>query len=245
MRELSSEEPDIEPEVGEEPPPPPPPEEPEQPEPPQKPFPSDDDLLDAWAESYEEHVDAKETPPPKRRKRKRHGGLIVLAIVIIFLVLWTLLSPKVQPEVGDTYLRSQRYASLGGFAGTVDTWAGDVTFALSVSGSSSAAVGAQEQLSVLVTKVSENASNMWFRGTWMSLRNVSLYDADGTYLSGMSNKTDIGFGPVATVPITFSQAGDHEVYVHAKFIVYVDMLIGFVPLKAVQMESTHFTIHVS
>ena len=136
--ELSSEKPTVEPVAKEEPPPPPP----DEPLPGSKQQGDTSYVVedDAWAENYEEHIDAEETSPVKPRKRRRYGGTVVIIAVIIFLIIWTVLSPKVLPQSGDTYLRSDEYASLGGFAGDVDTWAGNATWSLSVSGPNSTAV---------------------------------------------------------------------------------------------------------
>ena len=238
---MSSETPGPELPKEEEPPPPPPPEEPE-------PMPKAPDILEdenAWAEPYDEHIDAEEPPPVKPRKRKRrYGGTIVLVGIIIFLIVWTLLSPKVLPQSGDTYVNSTRYANLGGFADSVDSWAGDFTWGLSVSGSNTTTVGAQLNISILVSKVHEDPSNFWIRGAGIQLRNASVFNADGSILGEMSDKTDFGFGPLMTVPIAFPAPGDYELYAYVKFIMFADMRIGFLPLTAVEMQSALFTIHV-
>jgi hypothetical protein len=217
-------------------PPPPPPEEEELAPKPER---------DEWAEDYEEHIDAQESPPRKPKKRRKWGGVIVLTVIVIFLIIWTLLSPKVIPQSGDTYLRSDEYASLSGYSGNVDTYAGNATWAVSVGGEDSTSVGVQLNLTVLVTKVFEKTSSFWFRGTGIELQNASVYDEDGTFLAKMSDEENTGFGPLATVPVSFDETGDHELYAYVKFLVYADMRIGFLPVKAVEIESEHFTIHVS
>ncbi len=239
---MTSENPPSEPISTDEPPPPPPDETPPAPSP-EPPQPPQQD--DAWAENYEEHVDAEEPPTPKAKRKKRHyGGMILLVFIVALLIVWTVLSPGVLPQSDGTY-QSGAYATLGSFSGYVDTWAGNSTWALSVSGEENATVGSSSSLSVLVTKVSEKPSNAWFRGTWINLNNASLYSADGVFIASMSNKTDIGFGTLATVPFSLRQAGDHELYVFVKFTIYADMRIGFLPTKAVEMESARFTLHVS
>lgn len=200
---------------------------------------------DVWAEDYDEHIDGEEPPPRKPKKRMKWGGIIVLVFVVVFIILWTVLSPEVVPQSGDTYLRSDSYASLSGYAGDVDTYAGNATWALSVGGENSTSAGVQLNLSVLVTKVFEKTSSFWFRGTGIELRNVSVYDEDGTFIAKMSNETDIGFGPLATVPVSFAESGNYTLYAYVKFLVSADMRIGFLPVKAVEIESEHFTIHVA
>jgi len=167
-----------------------------------------------------------------------------LVVIVLVMILWTVLSPEVMPQSGDTYLNSQRYANLTGFAGEVDTWAGNSTWALSVSGSGTTSVGTVLNISVLVSKVNENPANAWFRGTGISLKNVSVYLADGSFVGAKSNKSDIGFGLLANVPISFSGPGNYELYAYVKFVIYADMRIGFLPVKAVEMESAHFVISV-
>lgn len=200
---------------------------------------------DVWSEDYDEHISAEEPAPLKPKKKRKWGGVIVIAIILVFLVLWTVLSPKLIPQSGDTYLRSDEYSSLSGFAGDVETYAGNTTWAISVGGDANASVGVELDLSVLVTKVSERTSNFWFRGTGIELRNASIYYENGTFLAEMSDKSDIGFGPLATVPVTFAEADDCHLYAYVKFLVYADMRIGFLPVKLVEIESEVFTIHVS
>ncbi len=200
---------------------------------------------DVWSEDYDEHIDAEEPPPPRPRKKRHYGGLVVLICIVIILIIWTVLSPKVLPRSGDTYLRSDSYANLSGFSGNVKTWSGNATWALSVGGDENMSVGADEHLSVLVTKVSEKPANGWFIGAGLSLGNVSLYSVDGTFIAKMSNKTNIGVGPLATIPVSFAAAGDYSLYVYVKFTVYAGMRIGYLPMKVVEMESEDFTIHVA
>jgi hypothetical protein len=199
---------------------------------------------DVWTEDYEEHIDAEELAQPRPRKKRHYGGLIVLVCVVVFLIVWTVLSPKVLSQSGDTYLRSDSYANLSGFSGNVKTWSGNATWALSVSGNENMTAGSADHVSVLITKVSENVSNGWFVGTGLTLSNVSLYSDDGTFIVKMSNKTNLGVGPLATIPVSFSEAGNYTLYVYVKFTVYADMRIGYLPMKAVEMESERFTIHV-
>ena len=187
---------------------------------------------DAWKLDYDEHVEPEK--PKKPRKRRRYGGYVILITVILILVIWTIASPKVMREAGDAYTSSPSYANLGNYTGYRDIWAGNMTWGFSISGPNVTHVGTPISISVLITKVYEKPGNFFFRGTWISLENVSLYDIDGTFLASMSNYTTGGFGPTATIPFSLDVVGEHDLYVRAQFLVYMDMRIGFIPLESVR-----------
>ena len=91
-----------------------------------------------------------------------------------------------------------------------------------------------------LTKVYEKPGNWFFRGTTVTLNNVSLFGMDGSYIAGMSNWTNVGYGLMATIPVTFAANGTYDLYVYAKFTVYEVMRIGYIPLEAVQIEAAYF-----
>lgn len=217
--------------VDEEPPPPPPPaSEPEAkaPEvPPGKPS------EEAWMEDYDEMITPEK--PAKPRKKRHWGGIIVAVIVIVILLAWTLLSPDITPEKGDTYTSSPTYANLGNYTGYRDIWAGNMTWGISIRGDTSGSVGTQMTFTVLVTKVYERPGNWFFRGTSVDLKNVSLFKADGTYLASMSNSSDLGYGVSATLSFNFTESGTYNLHMYVKFMVYEMMRIGFMPLETVQV----------
>lgn len=201
-----------------------------------------------WEEAYEELIVPEEPPRRPRKKRFRHwGGVTALAVVLVILLLWTLLSPQVLGPVGDTYVRSPTYAAWGNYTGTRDLWAGTTTWGVSIRGLSNSSGNASIDLGVLVTKVSESTGNWFFRGTGIELRNISAYDENDTFLGAMTNHTDLGYGVLAYLPITFPGPGSYWVYVKVKFLVSEVMRIGFLPLEAVQVEKVwiDFPIQVS
>lgn len=210
--------------------PPPPPEESEKP------------AEDVWKEDYDELVEPEK--PIRPRKPVHWGGIIVVVAIILIIIVWTIMSPKILPVEASTYISSPSYASLGDFTGYRDIWAGNTTWGLSISGPANGNVSEQMQFMVLVTKVSEKPGNWFLRGTSIELRNVSIFLKDGTYLGSMTNHTDHGFGISATVPVTFTSAGSFELYVHAKFLVYEVMRIGFIPLEMVSIPVADFGIPI-
>ena len=234
VRLLSSEEPKPEPEVVEPTEevnaPPPPPDESEKPD--------DEDI---WKEDYDELVEPEK--PIKPRRHIRWGGVVVVAIILIIIV-WTVMSPEILPVEGDTYISSPSYANLGDFTGYRDIWAGNTSWGLSISGPTNGSVNEQMQFMVLLTKVSERPGNWFLRGTSIDLRNVSIFLKDGTYLGSMSNQTDHGFGISATVPVTFTGPGSFDLYVHAKFLVYEVMRIGFIPLEMENIDEADFGMSI-
>lgn len=222
---MSSEQPSSD--VVEEPPPPPPAEKAEPEKPAEKPS------EEEWKEDYDEMITPEK---PAKPKKKRHwGGIIVVVIVIIALVIWTVLSPNIMPEKGDTYTSSPTYANLGNYTGYRDIWAGNMTWGISISGPTTGNVGSELTLTVLVTKVYERPGNWFFRGTSIDLQNVSVFKTDGTFLASMSNKSDLGYGVSATVHLNFADNGSYQLQVYVKFMVYEMMRIGFMPLETVQV----------
>ncbi len=232
---MSSPEPKPEPgsekSVGEAEIPPPPPDE-------QEPAPET-----VWEEDYDELVEP-EKPTIKPKKKGHWGGIIVAIVVIIILVVWTIMSPKILPAQGETYIRSPAYASLGDFTGYRDIWAGNTSWGVSISGPANGTVNQPMQFMVLLTKISEKPGNWFLRGTSMDLRNVSVHLMDGTFLGAMTNQTDLGFGISATVPVTFTSPGSFELYIHAKFLVLEVMRIGFIPLEMVNIPEADFDITI-
>jgi hypothetical protein len=195
-----------------------------------------------WEEDYDELVEPEE--PVKQKKKGHWGGIIVVIVVILILVIWTIMSPKILPAQGETYIRSPAYASLGDFTGYRDIWAGNTSWGVSISGPANGAVNQPMQFMVLLTKISEKPGNWFLRGTSMDLRNVSIHLMDGTFLGAMTNQTDLGFGISATVPVTFTSPGSFELYIHAKFLVLEVMRIGFIPLEMVDIPEADFDITI-
>lgn len=238
VRRLSPEDPKPEPETAEpdaeadataDMPPPPPPDESEKP------------AEDVWKEDYDGLVEPeKPEKPVKAKKKVRWGSIIIVAVIILVLVVWTVLSPHVRSEVGDTYLTSPTYANLGDFTGYRDIWAGNTSWGLSINGSFEGSVNEQMQFTVLITKVSEKTGNWFLKGTAIELRNVSIFLKDGTFLGSMTSHKNLGFGILATVPVTFTSPGNYSMYVYAKFLVYEVMRIGFIPLEMVNIPIADF-----
>jgi len=191
-------------------------------------------------EDYDELIGPEEEPKPRKRKKRHWGAIVVTVVIIVFLLAWTFLSPEIMPQVGQVYTNSPTYARWGDFTGYRDIWAGNMTWALSISGRSLAVDNSSLEVHVLLTKVYEKPGNWFFRGTSATLKNVSIFEEDGTYVASMSNWTDVGFGLMATVPVTFPTNGTYDLFVYAKFTVYEVMRIGFIPLEVVEIEAAYF-----
>jgi hypothetical protein len=223
---------------------PPPPEETPPPPPPEEEK-AEVGSSDAWKESYEDLVEPEEAPKPAKKRFRHWGAVVVTVIVIVILLAWTLASPPVMDEVGDTYVRHESaYAEWGNYTGYTKTYAGNTTWGVSLSGHFTSAGNRSLELDVLITKVSEMVSNGLFIGTAIDIRNVSAFLDDGTFLASMANETDLGFGRLARIPISFSDVGSQSVYVTVKFVVYGDMRIGFIPSRAVTVQKVYMDVPV-
>jgi hypothetical protein len=208
----------------------------------------------AWKEDYDDVIEpseeervqaAPETSPKEKPKKKHWAGIITVIVIIVLLLLWTLLSPKVLPPQGTTYVDSPKYASLGNFTGARDIWTGDVNWGVSVDGPDNVTAGTQIQVKVLITKVSESPSNFFFRGIGISITNCTLWDLNGTYIAKFSSLQDLGFGKMAIINTTLP-VGNHDLYVSVKFTEYEVMRLGFIPLESVQVEKVFLSsIHIS
>lgn len=193
---------------------------------------------DAWKEDYEDVMEPEK--PPKPKKNRHWGAIITAAVIVIILVAWTLVSPKMLPAEGMTYVDSPDYAKLGNFTGFRDIWIGNTTWGVSITGPETAAVGEKTEFKVLFTKVEERTSNFFFRGTAIDVTNVSLFNKSGQFLGAMKSKANVGFGVEAIVEVTFTHAGSLELYVTAKFTVYEDMRIGYFPVETVSVPGIDF-----
>jgi len=263
---LSSERPepdseDVEPE------PPEPPEPSEPPEPADEPGPPEPVLEDAeisgedasehvteppvepgeqWIEEYE--AEKKEKKP--RRKIPHLGAMIAAVVIVLIVVIWTLLSPEVLPEVGGTYLESGTYANLGSDTHTLDLrwlfesiYVADTVWGVSISGSPNASVDSPATFDVLVTKVSEDMKNAWFVGTSIKLNDVTMFLDDGPQIGDMISRSAERFGHIGTVEATFDSAGDHRCYVFVEITIYGKMIIGYLPVKILRMN-TYFDVDI-
>lgn len=209
---------------------------------PKEPAPEKAEASEAFIEDYEEYIEPEK--PQRPRKKLPVVPIIVTVAIVLVLVSWTLLSPEIMPEVGGTYIESPTYAGWGNYTGYRDIWAGNTTWGVAISGHATAAGNRQIEVNVLITKVFERPGNWFFRGTAISLRNVSVFADDGTFLGSMSNSTNLGFGVLATVPVSFAANGTYDLYVTAKFLVYEVMRLGFVPLEMVNVQQVYLDVPV-
>lgn len=194
-----------------------------------------------WIEEYESE---KEEVRPKKKKVPHLLGIVVAVSIILILVIWTLLSPQVLPESGDTYLESQTYANLGDYSGYLDIrWlfnvvhVADTTWGVSVSGEQNVSSGQPATFHVLVTKVDEVMKNAWFVGTSLNLKKVELYTDDGTRVGSMVSKSSEPFGPMAEVEATFDSPGTYDCQVYVEMTIYGKMLIGYLPVKVLRITA--------
>ena len=191
-----------------------------------------------WKEDYDDLVTPEETPKPVKRTKMPWGAILITLLLILMLILWTIFSPNIMPQEGDTYTSSPTHASWGNYTGYLDIWAGNTSWGVSVSGHATSSGNRSIELKVLVTKVSERPGNWFFRGTAISLRNVSVFigpSDNATFLASMSNHTELEYGVLATVSAVFSGPGTYQLVVKVRFLVYEVMRIGFIPLESVNV----------
>lgn len=192
-----------------------------------------------WIEEYES--DKKQRRP--RRKARHLVGTVVAVAIVLTLVVWTLLSPQVLPVVGETYLDSTEYASLGSYSGRLDIWwlmdlvhVADTEWGVSVSGEQNVSSGQHVTFRVLITKISEEMKNPWFVGTSVDLKRVEMYLEDGTMIGSTASESSEPFGPVAYIDAVFADQGYNECYVYVEMTVYCKMIVGFLPVKVLRMQ---------
>jgi len=197
---------------------------------------------DVWKEDYEDLIEPEKRPKPRGHKPTPWGAILTTLAIVVALVAWTILSPGVMPQQGDTYTKSPTHASWGNYTGYRDIWVGNTTWGVSVSGHATSAGSQSVEITVLVTKVRERPSNWFFRGTAISLRNVSVYmgsEDNATFLASMTNLTEHDYGVSATIPVSFGGPGAYELFIKARFMVYEVMRIGFIPLESVNVPPVY------
>lgn len=195
-----------------------------------------------WIEEYEE--EQYSVAKPKKKKRP-WASIVAVSFIIVFMVVWTVLAPPVLAQAGTTYVASNTsYANLGNYTGERDIFwlggsihVGRTVWGVSVSGPTDVTAGEATSFYVLITKVEEESSGFWFRGTSVDLDVSALYDDDGNELGQMVNKTKLEFGPLARISATFDSPGEYECHVHVVFRVYESMRIGFLPLEDVDISA--------
>jgi hypothetical protein len=194
-------------------------------------------------EEYEELIEP-EKPRKPRKKTKHLGAIITVIVILVILVLWTVLGPRLLPVEGTTYVNSSTYANLGSFNETLKSWAATTNWGISVStpdaivSADNATVAANQTITilVLVSKVSEKPGNFWFRGTAVSITNMTLIDSDsGVIVSTMTNKSHLGYGEIATLKFSL-KPGNYNLSLTGQFLVYVGMRIGFLPVEKINLE---------
>ena len=197
---------------------------------------------DVWKEDYEELIEHEKPPAPHGHRTMPWVGILITLAIVIALVAWTVLSPGVMPQQGDTYTGSPTHASWGNYTGYRDIWAGNMTWGASVSGHATSAGNRSVEITVLITKVFEKPGNWFFRGTAISLENVSAYIGtldNATFLASMNSTTEHDYGISATIPVSFAGPGVYDVFVKVRFMVYEVMRIGFIPLESVNMRAVY------
>jgi hypothetical protein len=193
---------------------------------------------DVWKEDYEDLIEPEKRPTPHRHRTTPWGAILITFTIVAALVVWTILSPGIMPQQGDTYTRSSIHASWGNYTGYRDIWAGNMTWGVSVSGHATSAGNLSVEITVLVTKVYERPGNWFFKGTAISLKNVSVFIGpldNATFLASMNSTTEYDYGVSATIPVTFGGTGEYEILIKVRFMVYEVMRIGFIPLESVNV----------
>ena len=197
---------------------------------------------DVWKEDYEGLIEPEKPPAPRGHRTMPWVSILITLAIVIVLVAWTVLSPGVMPQQGDTYTGSPTHASWGSYTGYRDIWAGNMTWGASVSGRATSAGNLSVEITVLVTKVYERPGNWFFRGMAISLKNVSAYIGtldNATFLASMNSTTEHDYGVSATIPVSFTGPGVYDVFVKVRFMVYEVMRIGFIPLESVNMRAVY------
>jgi len=197
---------------------------------------------DVWKEDYDDLIEPEKRPTPRGHRTMPWGAILTTFAIVAALVVWTILSPGIMPEQGDTYTGSPIHASWGNYTGYMDTWAGNMTWGASVSGHATSAGNRSIEITVLITKVFETPGNWFLRGTAVTLKNVSAYIGpldNATFLASMNSTTEHDYGVSATIPVSFAGPGVYDVFIKVRFMVYEVMRIGFIPLKSVNMLAVY------
>lgn len=197
------------------------------------------DPQEMWIEEYEREG-RRPKPRKEREKPRRVGRWIVLVAVIVILVVWTLVSPSIMSAAGSAYVSDEDYSNLGSETVEQDVQvvaslftAGTTTWGISIAGEANATVDDDAVFEVMVSKVSEETGGLWFMGTDISLRNVSMYLDDDTLIGWMVEKQELHNRSVGTVHAVFEDTGVYDCYVVLRFSVYEVMRIGFLPADKV------------
>lgn len=216
----------------------------------EEPAPSRSDPEEMWIEEYE-RGDEPEDEAEVEAKPRRTGLWIFAIAVASLLIIWMVLTPSMMSEVGDVYLMDDEYSNLGTDTALVDVRViastfsvGSVTWGVGIGGDPNVTAGDDAVFHVIVTKVAEDGGGFWFKGTWIRLRNISLFTDADELVGWMSSYAVEGFGDVARLHATFEDPGTYSCYISVRFSVYENMLVGFIPADSVVFAEIHLTSHI-
>ncbi len=217
----------------------------------EEPLPSSTVPEEMWIEEYERGDEPDEAEECEVEKPRRTGLWIFAIVVASLLIIWVILTPSAMSEVGAAYLSDDDYANLGSDTATVDVRVvastfkvGTVTWGIGISGDANVTVEEDAVFHVTVMKISEDGGGFWFKGTWVRLRNVSLFTEADELVGWMSGYTVEGIGDVARVHAMFDEPGTYSCYVSVRFSVYENMLLGFIPADSVVFAEVHLSSQI-
>jgi hypothetical protein len=194
---------------------------------------------EVWIEEYESR-----TKERLKRRIPHLKAVVATVVVVLILLAWTLVSPQALRESGTSFLSNPEYANLGSDQGELEVrwlfeavYVADTVWGVSISGEQNVSVGEPATFGVLVTKVSEEMKNGWFKGTSINLKRVTMYTEDDLEVGSMVSKSSESFGTIGEVVATFNSAGNHTCHVMVEFTIYGIMVIGYLPVKVLRIET--------
>jgi len=180
---------------------------------------------------------------PKPSKRN-FAGLVLVVIVIVAFSFWVLTTPPLLPVVGARYLEPIGDYCHGNSRSGYKTTAGYVTWGFTIRAPTKPVeAGTYRLYQIIVSKVSENLTNPFYRGITGRIAEMTL----GSNLEALTHIIErrIFFDEdnlVAEAMVAFEKTGNHTLTMGMSFESFVIMSLGYMPLRS---ERRGFSFNVT
>jgi len=181
---------------------------------------------------------------PKPSK-KNFAGLVLVIIVITALSFWILTTPPLLPVVGAKYLEPVGNYCHGNTRSSYRTTAGYVTWGFTIRAPTKPVeAGSPHLYQIIVSKVSENLTNPFYRGITARITEMTL-ESNLEALTHIIERR-IFFDEDCLVAeaemVALTKTGNHTLIIGISYETFSIMSLGYMPLRS---ERTNFLLNLT
>jgi len=180
---------------------------------------------------------------PKPSK-KNVAGLVLVIIVIAAFSFWILTTPPLLPVVGAKYLEPVGNYCHGNIKSDYGTTAGNVTWGFTIRAPTKPVeAGTYRLCRIIVSKVSENLTNPFYRGITARITEMTLE----SNLEACTHNSErrIFFDKdclVAEAGMAFAKTGNHTLTIGISYETFAIMSLVYMPLRS---ERANFLLNLT